>query len=106
MGCITRDYHLMLDRMERLEKECDIYNTCSCSRFSPLEEKYEEITRLKEKYGIHGGEGSRTPVLRRHCDNVYMFVLPLMLIVAPRAGKRASLRLCRLKSRSTAAAEP
>lgn len=48
-----RDYHLMLDKMEQLEKECEIYNTCSCSRFSPLEEKYEEITRLKEKYGIH-----------------------------------------------------
>ena len=54
----------------------------------------------------HGGEGSRTPVLRRHCGNVYIHVLPLMLIVAPRAGKRASLRLFRLKSRSMAAEEP
>ena len=55
---------------------------------------------------IGGGEGSRTPVLRRHSGNVYIHVLPLMLIVAPRAGKRASLRLSRLKSRSTAAGEP
>jgi len=48
-----RDYHLMLNKMERLEKESDIYNTCSCSKFSPLEEKFEEITRLKGKCGIH-----------------------------------------------------
>ncbi len=59
---------------------------------------------LRVSYG--GGEGSRTPVLRRHCGNVYMCVLPLMLIVAPRAGKRASLRLFRLESRSTAAEKP
>jgi len=55
---------------------------------------------------IGGGEGSRTPVLRWHCGNIYMLVSPLMLIVAPRAGKRASLRLFRLKSRSTAAEKP
>ena len=53
-----------------------------------------------------GGEGSRTPVLRRHSGNVYIHVLPLMLIVAPGAGKRASLRLFRLKSRSMAAEKP
>ena len=62
------------------------------------------ISKLFRQVG--GGEGSRTPVLRRHSGNVYMCVLPLELIVAPRAGKRASLRLFRLKSRSTAAEKP
>ena len=62
------------------------------------------ISKLFRQVG--GGEGSRTPVLRRHSGNVYIHVLPLKLIVAPRAGKRASLRLSRLKSRSTAAGEP
>ena len=62
------------------------------------------ISKLLRQIG--GGEGSRTPVLRRHCGNIYMLVLPLMLIVAPRADKRASLRLFRLKSHSTAAKKP
>jgi len=63
-----------------------------------------DFCSLSRLYG--GGEGSRTPVLRRHSGNVYMCVLSLMLIVAPRAGKQASLRLFRLKSRSTAAEKP
>ena len=63
-----------------------------------------DFRSLSRRYG--GGEGSRTPVLRRHCGNIYMFVLSLRLIVAPRAGKQASLRLSRLKSRSMAAERP
>ena len=72
--------------------------------FEPFLEIYYMESRDME--GGNGGEGSRTPVLRRHSGNVYMCVLPLVFIVAPRAGKRASLRLSCLKSRSTAAEKP
>ncbi|MBP5752484.1 MAG: helix-turn-helix domain-containing protein [Treponema sp.] len=48
-----REFYLMRAKLERLEKENEIFYACSCGRNSPLEEKYDEITRLKDKYGIH-----------------------------------------------------
>lgn len=48
-----QDFYLMQVELERLRKDNEIFNACRCSRNSPLQEKYEEIDRLKDKYSIH-----------------------------------------------------
>ena len=49
----SKDFYLMQVELERLRKDNEIFNACRCSRSSPLQEKYEEIDRLKDKYSIH-----------------------------------------------------
>ena len=49
----TKDLYLLQLELERLRKENEIFNACRCSRNSPLQEKYEEIDRLRDKYSIH-----------------------------------------------------
>jgi len=46
-------FYRMQVRLERLQRDNDVFYACNCSRNSPLNEKVEEITRLKGKYGIH-----------------------------------------------------
>ena len=48
-----REFHHMQVKLERLQRDNEVFLACNCSKNSPLEEKIEEITRLKEKYGIH-----------------------------------------------------
>ena len=47
------EFHLMLVRMERLQRDNEVFMACNCNKNSPLDEKIDEITRLKDKYGIH-----------------------------------------------------
>ena len=48
-----RDFHLMLVELERLRTDLEVYRACRCSRFSPQQEKYEEIERLKDRFNVH-----------------------------------------------------
>ena len=48
-----REFHLMQEKMNLLQKENDAFYACNCCRNSPLEERYDEITRLKERFGVH-----------------------------------------------------
>ena len=42
-------FYRMQVRLERLQRDNDVFYACNCSRNSPLNEKVEEITRLKGK---------------------------------------------------------
>ena len=48
-----REFHNMQEKMKYLQLENDAFHTCNCCWTSPLEERYEEITRLKERFSVH-----------------------------------------------------
>ena len=48
-----RDFHNIQEKMNLLQKENDAFYACNCCRNSPLEERYDAITRLKDRFGIH-----------------------------------------------------
>lgn len=48
-----REFHNILIRLERLQRDNDVFMACNCNKNSPLKEKVEEITRLKDQYGVH-----------------------------------------------------
>ena len=48
-----RDFHAMQLELERLRVDNEIFISCHCSRYSSLQEKLNEIDRLKENYTIH-----------------------------------------------------
>ena len=48
-----RDFHAMQLELERLRVDNEIFIACHCSRYSSLQEKLNEIDRLKENYTIH-----------------------------------------------------
>ena len=48
-----KDFNNMKKKLERLQRENEVFYACQSGRNSPLEMKYDDITRLKDKYGIH-----------------------------------------------------
>lgn len=50
---IPREQYLLQKELERLRIENKIFKECICSTNSPLNERLEEIHRLKEHYSIH-----------------------------------------------------
>jgi len=48
-----RDFHIMQEKLKLLQMENDAFYACNCCRNSPPKEKYEEITRLKDRFGVH-----------------------------------------------------
>jgi len=48
-----REFHNMQEKMKYLQLENDAFHACNCCWTSPLEERYEEITRLKERFSVH-----------------------------------------------------
>ena len=48
-----REFHNMQEKMNLLQLENDAFHACNCCRNSPREERYEEISRLKERFSVH-----------------------------------------------------
>ena len=43
----------MQERLKLLQIENEAFYACNCCKNSPPKEKYEEITRLKDRFGVH-----------------------------------------------------
>ena len=48
-----KEFHNMQMKLERLQRESEVFYACQSGRNSPLEMKVEDITRLKDQFGIH-----------------------------------------------------